>query len=323
MKEELKKLVADLDKKFGKGTIFKIGESPRIDIELTSSGSILLDEALGGGYPIGRIIEIYGAESCGKTTCTLHAIAEQQKKGGRVAFIDVEHALDLSYAEKLGVDVNEMFLAQPGSGEEALEIVDYLVGSGEFTMVVVDSVAALVPRSELEGEMGDAQMGKQARLMSQACRKLTGKAEKNKCNIYFINQTRSKIGVVYGSPTTTTGGNALKFYASQRLEIIRTGQIKVGEEVVGHNLKIKVVKNKIAPPFKVAVTKLIYGLGISRIDEIIDCAVIRGIIEKKGSWFSYGETKLGQGQAAVRTLLNDNLELQEELLEKIIKHDNE
>ena len=306
-------LISSLDKTFGQGSFFNASENRTIQVEKLSSGSLILNKALGGGYPLGRIIEIYGSESSGKTTLALHAIAEAQKNGGMCAFIDAEHALDIEYAKKLGVDTSKMFISQPDYGEQALEIVDEVVKSNLFSIVVVDSVASLVPKSELEGEMGDQQMGKQARLMSQAMRKLTGNISRTKTIVIFINQTRSKIGVMWGSPTTTTGGNALKFYASQRLEIARTSQIKNGEEVIGHKLKIKVVKNKIAPPFKVAETELIYGKGVSKENEILNLAVQYGIIEKSGSWYKYGDTSLGQGSVKVIETLQDNPDLLEEI----------
>ena len=318
MSKELESLLSEIDKQFGKGTFFKVGDRPKVEIETISAGSIKLNEILGTGYPRGRIIEIYGAESSGKTTLTLLAIKEAQKAGHKVAFIDMEHALDIAYAEKLGVKVDELFISQPDNAEQALEIVDKIVSSGQFAVLVLDSVAALVPQKELEGEMGDSVMGLQARLMSQAMRKLTGKISKSNCIAFFINQMREKIGIVFGNPNTTTGGNALKYYASVRLEVKKGTQIKdSNNEVIGHELSIKTVKNKVFPPFKETKTKLLYGVGISMEDELVDIAVEKGIIKKSGSWFSYGDTKLGQGQNQVRDILQDNPELVEELLEKI------
>lgn len=317
MSKELDDFLKSTNKIFGEGTVTRIGDKTRVKIETLNSGSFLLDEALGGGYPYGRIIEIYGAESSGKTTLTLHALAEAQKKGQTCGFIDAEHALDLDYAEKLGVKVDDLIVNQPDNGEQALELLDKMIESNLFQVVIVDSVAALTPKKELEGEMGDSVMGLHARLMSQAMRKITGKIQKSNCIVIFINQTREKIGVMFGNPTTTTGGNALKFYASQRLEITKSSQIKEGEQVIGHQVKIKVVKNKIAPPFKVAETKILYGEGISLIDEIIDIAVAQNIIKKSGSWYSYGESKLGQGSSSVKALLKDNPELVDEILLKL------
>ena len=289
-------------------------------VESISSGSIGLDIALGiGGYPRGRVIEIYGPESSGKTTLTLHAIAECQKTGGIAAFIDAEHAFDRFYAEKLGVDISELIISQPDHGEQALEIADNLIRSGAIDIIVIDSVAALTPKSEIEGEMGDSKMGLHARLMSQALRKLTGSIARTNCTVFFINQLREKIGVMFGNPETTTGGNALKFYASVRLDIRRSTQIKSTEaEVLGNRTRVKVVKNKVAPPFKTAEFDILYGTGISKIGEIIDICVETEVIKKSGSWFSYGETKLGQGKEAVKKLLEDNPELLEELEKKII-----
>lgn len=317
MSKELDKLIGDIEKVYGKGHFFKGNDNPREEIPKLNSGSILLNTALGGGYPEGRIIEIYGGESSGKTTITLQATAEQQKKGNLVAFIDAEHALDLEYAEQLGVNTGDLFISQPDYGEQALEILDKVVESGQFSLVIVDSVAALTPKAEIEGEMGDSKMGLHARLMSQAMRKLTGKISKSKTTVIFINQIREKIGVMFGNPETTTGGNALKFYASQRLECRKKSQIKDGETVIGHELSVKVVKNKVAPPYKVANLKMLYGIGISLEDELIDICVEREIIKKSGSWYSYGDSKLGQGQGNVRDLLRDNPELVEELLNKI------
>ncbi len=309
-----------LDKVYGKGAVMKLGDTAVEEVESISSGSIGLDIALGvGGYPKGRVIEIYGPESSGKTTLTLHAIAECQKKGGVAAFIDAEHAFDRFYAEKLGIDINELIISQPDHGEQALEIADNLIRSGAVDIVVIDSVAALTPKSEIEGEMGDSKMGLHARLMSQALRKLTGSISRTNCTVFFINQLREKIGVMFGNPETTTGGNALKFYASVRLDIRRSTSIKNADaEVLGNKTRVKVVKNKVAPPFKTTEFDIIYGEGISKLGEIIDIGVNYEIIKKSGSWFSYGETKLGQGRDAVKTLLMDNPELMEELEQKIL-----
>ena len=309
-----------LDKTYGKGSVMKLGDQTIEKIESISSGSIGLDIALGvGGYPKGRVVEIYGPESSGKTTLTLHAIAECQKAGGIAAFIDAEHAFDPYYAKKLGVNIDELLISQPDNGEQALEIVDNLIRSGALDIVVIDSVAALTPKAELEGEMGDSRMGLQARLMSQALRKLTGNISKTKTCCVFINQLREKIGVMFGNPETTTGGNALKFYASVRLDIRRIGQIKDGDEVQGINVRVKVVKNKVAPPFRKAEFDIIYGEGISKSGEIIDLGVQFNIIKKSGSWFSYGETRLGQGRETVRKLIIDNPELALEMETKILE----
>ena len=308
-----------LDKTYGKGAVMKLGDEVVEQVEAISSGSIGLDIALGiGGYPRGRVIEIYGPESSGKTTLTLHAIAECQKSGGIAAFIDAEHAFDRFYAEKLGVDISELIISQPDHGEQALEIADNLIRSGAIDVIVIDSVAALTPKSEIEGEMGDSKMGLHARLMSQALRKLTGSIARTNCTVFFINQLREKIGVMFGNPETTTGGNALKFYASVSLDIRRSTQIKSTEaEVLGNRTRVKVVKNKVAPPFKTAEFDILYGTGISKIGEIIDICVEVEVIKKSGSWFSYGETKLGQGKEAVKKLLEDNPELLDELEKKI------
>lgn len=307
-----------LDKTYGKGTVMKMGDKAVEEVETISSGSLGIDLALGvGGYPRGRIVEIYGPESSGKTTLTLHAIAEAQKAGGIAAFIDAEHAFDRNYAEKLGIDIENLIISQPDNGEQALEIAENLIRSGAIDIVVIDSVAALTPKSEIEGEMGDSKMGLHARLMSQALRKLTGTISKTNCTVFFINQLREKIGVMFGNPETTTGGNALKFYASVRLDIRRSTQIKDGDNVLGNRTKVKVVKNKVAPPFKVAEFDIMYGEGISKTGEILDLAVEFEIIKKAGSWFSYGETKLGQGRDAVKSLIKDNPELADELEAKI------
>ncbi|MCZ2443431.1 MAG: recombinase RecA [Flavobacteriales bacterium] len=316
--QALKLTIDRIEKTYGKGTIMRLGDNSRESIDVIPSGSITLDLALGiGGYPKGRIVEIYGPESSGKTTLTLHAIAEAQRKGGIAAFIDAEHAFDRYYAGKLGVDTENLFVSQPDNGEQALEIADNLIRSGAIDILVIDSVAALVPKGELEGEMGDSKMGLQARLMSQALRKLTANISKTGCCCIFINQLRDKIGVVYGNPETTTGGNALKFYASLRLDIRRTGQIKDGDNILGNRIKVKVVKNKLAAPFRTAEFDIMYGEGISKTGEIVDIGVDMDILKKSGSWYGYGETKLGQGRDAVKQLLLDNPELSNELELKI------
>jgi len=319
--EKLKALQLTLDKlekSYGKGSVMKLGDAAVEAVESISTGSISLDIALGiGGVPKGRVIEIYGPESSGKTTLATHIIAEAQKKGGIAAFIDAEHAFDKGYAKKLGVDVDNLLIAQPDNGEQALEIADNLIRSGAIDVIVIDSVAALVPKAEIEGEMGDSRMGLQARLMSQALRKLTGTISKTGCCCIFINQLREKIGVMFGNPETTTGGNALKFYASVRLDIRRTSQIKDSDEVAGNRVKVKIVKNKVAPPFRIAEFDIMFGEGISKVGEIIDLGVDFNIIKKAGSWFSYGDTKLGQGRDAVKQLLLDNPELADEIEAKI------
>jgi len=319
--EKLKALQMTLDKiekSYGKGTIMKLGDSAVVPVEAISTGSLTLDMALGtGGLPRGRVVEIYGPESSGKTTLAIHAIAEAQKAGGIAAFIDAENAFDSSYAKKLGVDIENLLVSQPDNGEQALEITENLIRSGAIDIIVIDSVAALTPKSEIEGEMGDSKVGLQARLMSQALRKLTSTINKTGCCCVFINQLREKIGVMFGNPETTTGGNALKFYSSVRLDIRRISQIKEGDSVIGNRTRVKVVKNKLAPPFRQAEFDIIYGLGISKIGEIIDLAVDNNIVKKSGSWFSYGDTKLGQGRDAVKQLLLDNPELSEELENKI------
>jgi len=321
-KEKLKALQLTLDKidkDYGKGTIMKMGDRAVADVPSISSGSISLDMAMGvGGFPRGRVIEIYGPESSGKTTLAIHAIAEAQKKGGIAAIIDAEHAFDRFYAEKLGVDVENLLISQPDNGEQALEIADHLIRSGAIDIIVIDSVAALTPKAEIEGAMGDSRMGLQARLMSQALRKLTANINKTNTTCIFINQLREKIGVMFGNPETTTGGNALKFYASVRIDIRRIGQIKDGEDVSGNRTRVKIVKNKLAPPFKKAEFDIMYGEGISKLGEIIDLGVEQEVVKKSGSWFSYGDTKLGQGREAVKQLLKDNPELAEELETKII-----
>lgn len=315
----LRLTIDKLEKEYGKGIVMKLSDERVVDIPAISSGSLGLDIALGvGGFPRGRVIEIYGPESSGKTTIAMHTIAEAQKAGGLAAFIDAEHAFDKSYAEKLGINTENLLISQPDNGEQALEITEHLIRSGAIDVIVIDSVAALVPKAELEGEMGDSKMGLQARLMSQALRKLTGTINKTGCCCIFINQLREKIGVMFGNPETTTGGNALKFYASVRLDIRRVGQLKDGDEIYGNRTKVKVVKNKVAPPFKVVEFDIMYGQGISKVGEILDLGVELDIIQKSGSWFAYKGNKLGQGRDTVRDLLLDNPELMEEL-EKAIK----
>ena len=307
-----------LDKAYGKGSVMKLGDAPVEKVEVIPTGSITLDLALGiNGYPKGRVVEIYGPESSGKTTLAIHAIAEVQKQGGIAAFIDAEHAFDQFYAQKLGVDIGNLIISQPDNGEQALEIADNLIRSGAIDLVVIDSVAALTPKAEIEGEMGDSQMGLQARLMSKALRKLTGSINKAGCCCIFINQLRDKIGVMFGNPETTTGGNALKFYSSIRIDIRRASQIKEGEEIMGNRVKVKVVKNKVAPPFRKAEFDIMYGEGISKVGEIVDLGVDLNVLKKSGSWFSYGETRLGQGRDSVKQIILDNPELMEELEAKI------
>lgn len=306
-----------ITKQFGDGSIMKLGEAHKVDVELIPSGSLSLDIALGGGYPKGRIIEIYGPESSGKTTLTLHAIAEIQKTGGTAAFIDAEHALDPAYAKKLGVDTDNLLVSQPDNGEQALEIAETLVRSNAVDLVVVDSVAALVPQAEIDGEMGDSHMGLQARLMSQALRKLTGIINKSKTTVIFINQIRMKIGVMFGNPETTTGGNALKFYASVRMDIRRTGQIKEGDNVIGNRTKVKIVKNKIAPPFRVAEFDIMYNEGISATGDVLDLAVEHAIVGKAGAWFDYSDAKIGQGREATKQYLKEHPEVLAEIDEKV------
>ena len=315
----LKLTMDKLDKTYGKGAVMRMGDDAVEEVEVIPSGSLGLDVALGiGGYPRGRVIEIYGPESSGKTTLTLHAIAEAQKAGGIAAFIDAEHAFDRFYAEKLGVNTEDLIISQPDNGEQALEIADNLIRSGAIDLIVIDSVAALTPKAEIEGDMGDSKVGLHARLMSQALRKLTGTIAKTNCTCIFINQLREKIGVMFGNPETTTGGNALKFYASVRLDIRRSTQIKDGENVIGNRTKVKVVKNKVAPPFRVAEFDILYGEGVSKMGEIIDLGTQYEVIQKSGSWFSYDGTKLGQGREGVKGVLRDNPELADEIEQKII-----
>jgi len=308
-----------IEKQFGKGSIMKLGEGYKVHVDTTPSGSISLDLALGGGIPKGRIIEIYGPESSGKTTLTLHAIAEIQKRGGTEAFIDAEHAVDRGYAKRIGVDVENLLLSQPDNGEQALEITETLVRSNAVDLIVVDSVAALVPRAEIEGEMGDSHMGLQARLMSQALRKLTGVISRSNTTVIFINQIRMKIGVMFGNPETTTGGNALKFYASVRMDIRRIAQIKQGEEIIGNRTRVKVVKNKIAPPFRQAEFDIMYNQGISKSGDVLDLAVENGIVEKSGAWFAYKDAKIGQGREATKKYLEDNPKVMDEITKQVIE----
>lgn len=314
----LKLTIDKLEKSYGKGVVMKMDDASIVKVDTVSTGSLGLDIALGvGGFPRGRVIEIYGPESSGKTTLAMHCIAEAQKTGGICAFVDAEHAFDKFYAEKIGIDTNELLISQPDDGEQALEIADNLIRSGAIDVIVIDSVAALVPRAELEGDMGDSKMGLQARLMSQALRKLTGTINKTGCICIFINQLREKIGVMFGNPETTTGGNALKFYASVRLDIRRTGSIKDGVDIIGNRVKVKVAKNKVAPPFRVVEFDIMYGQGISKVGEVIDLGVENNIIQKSGSWFSYGDTKLGQGRDSVKQILLDNPEMMDEIEQKI------
>jgi recombination protein RecA len=314
----LKLTIDKLEKSYGKGVVMRMDDENIVKVDTISTGSLGLDIALGvGGFPKGRVIEIYGPESSGKTTLAMHCIAEAQKLGGICAFVDAEHAFDKFYAEKVGIDTNELLISQPDDGEQALEIADNLIRSGAIDVIVIDSVAALVPRAELEGDMGDSKMGLHARLMSQALRKLTGTINKTGCICIFINQLREKIGVMFGNPETTTGGNALKFYASVRLDIRRTGSIKDGVDIVGNRVKVKVAKNKVAPPFRVVEFDIMYGQGISKAGEVVDLGVENNVIQKSGSWFSYGETKLGQGRDSVKQLLIDNPEMMEEIEQKI------
>ena len=314
----LKMTIDKLEKSYGKGVVMKMDDENIVKVDSVSTGSLGLDIGLGvGGFPTGRVIEIYGPESSGKTTLAMHCIAESQKKGGICAFVDAEHAFDKFYAEKIGIDTNELLISQPDDGEQALEIADNLIRSGAIDVIVIDSVAALVPRAELEGDMGDSKMGLHARLMSQALRKLTGTINKTGCICIFINQLREKIGVMFGNPETTTGGNALKFYASVRLDIRRIGSIKDGVDIIGNRVKVKVAKNKVAPPFRVVEFDIMYGQGISKVGEIIDLGVENNVIQKSGSWFSYGETRLGQGRDSVKQLLLDNPEMMDEMESKI------
>ncbi len=316
--EALQKVLSDIEKQFGKGAIMRLGDNSHMELDVTSSGSLSLDISLGvGGYPKGRIIEIYGPESSGKTTLALHAIAEVQKNGGRAAFIDAEHALDPVYAKSLGVDINELLLAQPDTGEQALEICEALVRSEAVNIVVIDSVAALVPKAEIDGEMGDSHVGLQARLMSQALRKLAGTINKTQTTAIFINQLREKVGVMFGNPETTTGGRALKFYASVRIDVRRSDALKIGDNIIGNRTNIKIVKNKVAPPFKSAVVDIMYGEGISREGEIIDLGSDCGILEKSGAWYAYNGEKIGQGKENVKLFLKDHPEIRDEMEQKI------
>ena len=316
--QKLNETLKEIQKMFGKGAIMKLGERQAVDVDVIPSGSLLLDDALGvGGYPKGRIIEIFGPESSGKTTLALHAIAECQKQGGRAAFVDAEHAIDPVYAKNLGVDVDELILSQPDNGEQALEIVEMLASSGAISLIIVDSVAALVPQAELDGEMGDSSVGLQARLMSKAMRKLAGVLNKQNCAVIFINQLREKVGVMYGNPETTSGGRALKFYASIRIDIRRTEALKTGSDIVGNTVKVKIVKNKVSPPFKTCELDIIYGQGISKESEILDKAVELGLIKKSGSWFEYKGSKIAQGREAAKEYLKANEDIAKELIEQI------
>ena len=321
--KSLDKVLSDIEKQFGKGSIMKLGDNKHLKVDVVSSGCLSLDIALGvGGYPKGRIIEIYGPESSGKTTFALQAIAEHQKLGGRAAFIDAEHALDPVYAERLGVNIDELLLSQPDTGEQALEICEALVRSEALSIVVIDSVAALVPQAEIDGEMGDSHVGLQARLMSQALRKLSGTINKTQTTCIFINQLREKVGVMFGNPETTPGGRALKFYSTIRMDVRRSEQIKQGDSVIGNKTTVKIVKNKVAPPFKTAVVEIMYGEGVSRVSEIIDLGVEAGIIDKSGAWYSYNGEKLGQGKETVKALLKENDKLRDELEKKVREHFN-
>ncbi len=316
--DALESTLKEIEHMFGKGSVMKLGERPHIDVDVISSGSLLIDEALGvGGYPKGRIVEIYGPESSGKTTLALHAIAECQKKGGRAAFVDAEHSIDPLYAKNLGVDIDDLILSQPGNGEEALEIVEMLANSGAIDIIVVDSVAALVPQAEIDGEMGDNQVGLHARLMSKAMRKLAGILNSHSCTVIFINQLREKVGVIYGNPETTTGGRALKFYASIRIDIRRAEAIKNGSTIIGNTVNVKVVKNKVAPPFKSCQVDIIFGKGISKNCEILELGVTKGILNKSGSWFEYNGNRFANGKEAAKNYLDEHPELAEELLNKI------
>jgi len=310
--------VSQIEKQFGKGSIMRLGEAQKVDIETIPTGSISLDLALGGGIPKGRIIEIYGPESSGKTTLCLHAVSEVQKRGGTAAYVDAEHALDPAYAKRIGVDTDNLLLSQPDSGEQALEVVETLVRSNAVDIIVVDSVAALVPQAEIEGDMGDAHMGLQARLMSQALRKLTGVINKSKCTVIFVNQLRMKIGIMFGNPETTTGGNALKFYASVRMDIRRTSQIKQGDTIIGNHVRVKVVKNKVAPPFREAEFDIMYNEGISRAGDVIDLSVAKEVVDKSGAWYEYDGQKIGQGREAAKNFLKENPKILEEIAKKTV-----